>query len=216
MRAKAAPLARCFATWGYDALHSLRLCEARHVHHTPSDAHHHELREPRLQQARRRFVSTPPSPTRQGAPSNPGREAQADPAPGRVSGGPPVPAPGAASCLALARQLRKSRVNTPAAGTKPSLSPKRGQNAYALAMTESDRFYVVSMKTQEHKELAYIEFSKPNDNRPSTWRITKNPAKAHDFGSLALAREFQRQFKELGEANGLKNDGHIWHISDHV
>jgi len=85
-------------------------------------------------------------------------------------------------------------------------------------MTESEHFYVVSMKTQEHKELAYIEYlqAKPNDNKPSMWRITKNPAKAYDFGSLALAREFQRQFKEAGEANGLKNDGHIWHISDNV
>jgi len=85
-------------------------------------------------------------------------------------------------------------------------------------MTESERFYVVSMKTQEHKELAYIECyqGKSGDNGASVWRITKNPAKAYNFGSLALARDFQRQFKEAGEANGLKNDGHIWHISDYV
>lgn len=85
-------------------------------------------------------------------------------------------------------------------------------------MTESDRFFVVSMKTQAHKELVYIECrqSKPGDSSPPEWRITKNPAKAHDFGSLALAREFQRQFKEEGEAHGLKNDGHVWHISDEV
>jgi hypothetical protein len=85
-------------------------------------------------------------------------------------------------------------------------------------MPESERFYVVSMKTQEHKEVVYIECrqSKPDDATPSVWRITKNPAKAHNFGSLALARDFQRKFKEEGEVHGLKNDGHIWHISDNV
>jgi hypothetical protein len=89
---------------------------------------------------------------------------------------------------------------------------------YAPIMTEPDRFYVVSMKTQAHKELVYIECkqAKPNDATPAVWRITKNPAKAHDFGSLALAREFQKQFKEAGEAYGLKNDGHVWHIGVRV
>jgi hypothetical protein len=85
-------------------------------------------------------------------------------------------------------------------------------------MIEPERFYVVSMKTAVHKELVYIECkqSKPTDGTPAVWRITKTPAKAHDFGSLALARDFQRQFKERGEAYGLKNDGHTWHISDRV
>jgi hypothetical protein len=85
-------------------------------------------------------------------------------------------------------------------------------------MTEPDRFYVVSMKTPTHKELVYIECwkGKPNDPVAPIWRITKNPAKAHDFGSLDLAREFQKQFKDAGEAYGLKNDGHTWHIGVRV
>ena len=85
-------------------------------------------------------------------------------------------------------------------------------------MSELERFYVVSMKTPAHKELVYIECkqSKPDDPTPAVWRITKTPARAHDFGSLALARDFQRQFKEQGEAYGLKNDGHTWAISDRV
>ena len=85
-------------------------------------------------------------------------------------------------------------------------------------MTAPERFYVVSMKTQTQKELVYIECrqSKPDDPSPAVWRITKNPAKAYDFGALALARDFQRQFKEQGEWHGLKNDGHVWHISDRV
>ena len=90
--------------------------------------------------------------------------------------------------------------------------------SYAPVMTEPDRFYVVSMKTNEHKELVFIECrrNKSEDAAASEWRITKNPAKAHDFGSLALAREFQRQFKQEGKAYGLENDGHIWHIMDSV
>jgi hypothetical protein len=85
-------------------------------------------------------------------------------------------------------------------------------------MPEPERFYVASMKTQVHKEVVYIEYlkGKPDDSTPSVWRITKNPAKAHDFGSLVLAREFQRQLKQDGEARGLKNDGHVWHIRDQV
>jgi hypothetical protein len=85
-------------------------------------------------------------------------------------------------------------------------------------MTEPERFYVVSMKTPAHSEIVYIECkqSKLPDAGPAVWRITKTAAKAHDFGSLALAREFQRLFKEHGEAYGLKNDGHTWRISDHV
>ena len=85
-------------------------------------------------------------------------------------------------------------------------------------MTEPERFYVVSVKTPGHEELVYIEYerSKPNDPTPAVWRITKTPGNAHDFGSVALARDFQRLFKEQGEYHGLKNDGHTWHISDHV
>ena len=90
--------------------------------------------------------------------------------------------------------------------------------AYASFMMEPERFYVASMKTQEHKEIVYVECmkAKRDDAAPTVWRITKNPAKAHNFGSLALARDFQRQLKQDGEACGLKNDGHIWHIRDEV
>ena len=90
--------------------------------------------------------------------------------------------------------------------------------SYARGMPESERFYVVSMKTREHKELVYIECrqGKPDGTTPTVWRITKNPAKAHDFCSLELARDFQRQLKQLGNAHGLENDGHVWHIMDDV
>jgi hypothetical protein len=85
-------------------------------------------------------------------------------------------------------------------------------------MPESERFYVVSLKTVDHPQLAYIGCLPGKDpwaSRESAWFISTQASDAHDFGSLALARDFHRQFKE-GEAFGLKNDGHTWHVNDNV
>jgi hypothetical protein len=81
-------------------------------------------------------------------------------------------------------------------------------------MHPAEHFYVVSLQTQEHTDLAYIGCT-PGQDSKSVWFISKKPSEAHDFGSLALAREFRRQLKE-GEANGMKNDGHVWHVRDSV
>lgn len=84
-------------------------------------------------------------------------------------------------------------------------------------MSDPERFYVVSLPTLEHTERAYIECrqGKPNNTGPSAWYITADKSLAHDFGSLALARDFRSQLKD-GEAYGLKNDGHVWQLSDVV
>jgi hypothetical protein len=85
-------------------------------------------------------------------------------------------------------------------------------------MPEAERFYVISLKTVDHQELAYIGCVPGKDpwaSRESAWFISPKASEAHDFGSLALARDFQRQIKE-GDAFGLKNDGHVWQVSDNV
>ncbi|MEO8182044.1 MAG: hypothetical protein ABI895_24685 [Deltaproteobacteria bacterium] len=85
-------------------------------------------------------------------------------------------------------------------------------------MSEPERFYVVSLKTVDHGEAAYIGCVPGKDpwaSRESAWFISTKAGEAHNFGSLALARDFQRQIKE-GEAFGLKNDGHVWQVSDNV
>lgn len=85
-------------------------------------------------------------------------------------------------------------------------------------MPEAERFYVVSLKTADHPEVAYICCAPGKDHwasRESAWFISTKTSDAYDFGSLALARDFHRQIKE-GEAFGLKNDGHLWQVSDNV
>jgi hypothetical protein len=85
-------------------------------------------------------------------------------------------------------------------------------------MPEPERFYVVSQQTPDHRDPAYIGCAPGKDPwamRENAWFISTKASEAYDFGSLALARDFQRQIKE-GEAFGLKNDGHLWQVSDHI
>jgi hypothetical protein len=85
-------------------------------------------------------------------------------------------------------------------------------------MPEPERFYVVSLKTADHQELAYIGCTPGKDAwamRENAWFISSKASEAHDFGSLALARDFHRQINE-GQAFGLANDGHVWRVSDEV
>ena len=77
-------------------------------------------------------------------------------------------------------------------------------------MQDSATFYVSSIPTQEHLDPAYIALGK----RPGTtdWYITMERCQAYDLGSFGLARDFQRQLQD-GEAYGLENDGHLWHLA---
>jgi hypothetical protein len=82
-------------------------------------------------------------------------------------------------------------------------------------MPEPRHHYLVSLQTLAHMDTAYIGCAPGDDpraSRASAWYITKKPSEAYDFGSFGLARDFQRQLQE-GEACGLKNDGHLWHVT---
>lgn len=74
-------------------------------------------------------------------------------------------------------------------------------------------FHVVSLRTLEHPEIAYIALGKLPG--PTNWYITTDRSKAYPFDGVegpAGARRFCEELK-AGESCGLKNDGHLWHVA---
>jgi hypothetical protein len=78
----------------------------------------------------------------------------------------------------------------------------------------TNKFYVVSLQTQQHERHAYVgcESANPKATNPDKWFITDDPTKACALPTQGWARDFTAQLNEGGEAYGLLNDGHVWHV----
>jgi hypothetical protein len=78
----------------------------------------------------------------------------------------------------------------------------------------NNKYYLVSLQTQQHEGPVYVGCESPNPKvtQPNKWFITDDPERACGLPTQGWARDFTAQLNQGGEAYGLVNDGHVWHV----